>query len=171
MSVGVDIKNIKIEHKNQQYQLNFFDTTGQELFINRLSSYYKRSDLILLLFREDLMKDAIDLYYHSYMNNRNSSNKLIFVETGVGYENQSELTVSQKRLILDNWKQFDEDYIQIDCNTKYNLDKLKKLIYSYLFDYDNYIVGRERKEIIERMKDFSIMLKKTTNKKINKSCV
>ena len=118
MSVGVDIKYIKIEHKNQQYQLNFFDTTGQELFINLLSSYYKRSDLILLLFREDLMNRAIDLYYHSFINNRNSSNKLIFVETGVGYENQCELTVSQKRLILDNWKQFDEDYIQIDCNTK-----------------------------------------------------
>lgn len=51
------------------------------------------------------------------------------------------------------------------------MDKLKKLIYLYLFDYDNYIVRRERKEIIDRMKDFSFMLKKTTNKKINNSCV
>ena len=39
------------------------------------------------------------------------------------------LTKGQKNCFLDNVKQFGEYYIQIDCNTKYNMNTLKKLIY------------------------------------------
>ena len=93
---------------------------------------------------------------------------MIFVEDGVKEENHCKLTERQKRLFLDNFKQFDEDYIQIDCNTIYNLDTLKELIASHLQYYDNYLVTRKRRKIIG---NGSIILKTQKNKEINESCV
>ena len=121
----------------------------------------------MLLFREDTMKEAIEVFYPLYTKHQIETGKLIFVENGVKEENHCILTERQKRLYLDNFKQFDEDYIQIDCNTIYNIDKLKELIASHLYDYKNYII-RRRKDIIG---NFSIILKTQKNMKINNSCV
>ena len=92
----------------------------------------------------------------------------ISFENGVKEENHCILTERQKRLFLDNFKQFDEDYIQIDCNAMYNIDTLKELIASHLYDYKNYLVRRRRKDIIG---NFSIILRKPQNMEINNSCV
>ena len=58
------------------------------------------------------------------------------------------MTERQKKLFLDNFKQFDDDYIEIDCKAIYNIDKLKELIDSHL--YDNFIIRRKRQEIMLR---------------------
>ena len=116
------------------------------------------------------MKEAIEQFYPLYIKYRKESSKLIFVENdvkisfehGVKEENNCILTERQKRLFLDNFKKFDEDYIQIDCNAMYNIDTLKELIASHLNDYKNYIIRRKRKEIID-----SIMLRKPKNMEIN----
>ena len=84
-------------------------------------------------------------------------------------ENQCKLTERQKQLFLEKVKQKSEHYIQIDCQAIYNIDTLKELIVSHLFDYDNYyIVIRKRKKIIGKG---SITLRTQKNKKINTSCV
>ena len=122
------------------------------------------------------MKEAIEQFYPLYIKYRKESSKLIFVENdvkisfenGVKEENHCILTERQKRLFLDNFKQFDEDYIQIDCNAMYNIDTLKELIASHLYDYKNYLVRRRRKDIIG---NFSIILRKPKNMEINNSCV
>ena len=93
---------------------------------------------------------------------------MIFVEDGVKKENNCKLTERQKRLFLDNFKQFDEDYIQIDGETIYNIDTLKELIASHLQYYDNYIVIRKIKKNIGKG---SIMLKTQNNKEKYTSCV
>ena len=70
---------------------------------------------------------------------------------------------------MEKVKQNYEYYIQIDCKAIYNIDTLKELIASHVFDYDNYyIVIRKRKKIIGKG---SITLRTQKNKKINKSCV
>ena len=97
--------------------------------------FFKKTDLILLVFREDTIQRAIDLFYPAFISNRKESTNLIFVENAV--ESQCKLTERQKNCFLDNVKQFGEYYIQIDCNTKYNMNTLKKLIYSFLFDSNN----------------------------------
>lgn len=97
--------------------------------------FFKKTDLILLVFREDTIQRAIDLFYPAFISNRKESTNLIFVENAV--ESQCKLTKGQKNCFLDNVKQFGEYYIQIDCNTKYNMNTLKELIYSFLFDSDN----------------------------------
>ena len=80
-----------------------------------------------------------------------------------------ELTERQKQLFLEKVKQNYEYYIQIDCQAIYNIDTLKELIASHVFDYDNYyIVIRKRKKIIGKG---SITLRTQKNKKINTSCV
>ena len=152
------------------------DTPGIQCFRALLEDYIKGVDLVLLLFREETMKEAIEKFYPLYIKNREESTKLIFVEDGVKVfikngvkeENHCKLTERQKRLFLDNFKQFDEDYIQIDCNTIYNIDTLKELIASHLYDYKNYIIRRKRKEIIG---NFNIILRTQKNKERNNSCV
>ena len=69
---------------------------------------------------------------------------------------------------MDKVKKFDEDYIQIDCNTIYNIDTLKELIASHVQYYDNYLVTRKRKKIIGKG---SVTLKTQKNKEINETCV
>ena len=74
---------------------------------------------------------------------------------------------------MEKVKQNYEYYIQIDCQAIYNIDTLKELIASHVFDYydnyDNYyIVIRKRKKIIGKG---SITLRTQKNKKINTSCV
>ena len=133
-----------------------------------MKDYIKGVDLVLLLFREETMKEAIEQFYPLYIENREESSKLIFVENDVKEENNCKLTERQKLLFLDNFKKFDEDYIQIDCNTIYNIDTLKELIGSHLYDYKNYQVRRKRKDIIG---NFSIILRTQKNKEINTSCV
>ena len=160
-----------LSHNNNQYPVRLYDTPGGERYMmlleKHLIQYLIHADLILLLFREDTMKEAIEVFYPLYTKHQIETGKLIFVENGVKEENHCILTERQKRLYLDNFKQIDEDYIQIDCNTIYNIDKLKELIASHLYDYKNYII-RRRKDIIG---NFSIILKKQKNMKINNSCV
>ena len=124
------------------------------------------ADLFLLLFTEKTMKEAIDIFYPFFIKYRKESSTLIFVEDGEK-ESHCELTKRQKRLFLDKVKKF-EDYIQIDCNTIYNIDTLKELIASHVQYYDNYLVTRKRKKIIG---NGSITLKTQKNKEINESCV
>ena len=171
-TICFDDRKSNLSHNNNQYPVRLYDTPGIEryrmLLEKYLIHYLIHGDLILLLFREDTMKEAIEVFYPLYTKHQIETGKLIFVENGVKEENHCILTERQKRLYLDNFKQFDEDYIQIDCNTIYNIDKLKELIASHLYDYKNYIIRRRRKDIIG---NFSIILKTQKNMKINNSCV
>ena len=171
-TICFDDRKSNLSHNNNQYPVRLYDTPGIEryrmLLEKHLIQYLIHGDLILLLFREDTMKEAIEVFYPLYTKHQIETGKLIFVENGVKEENHCILTERQKRLYLDNFKQFDEDYIQIDCNTIYNIDKLKELIASHLYDYKNYIIRRRRKDIIG---NFSIILKTQKNMKINNSCV
>ena len=166
-TICFDDRKSNLSHNNNQYPVRLYDTPGRERYMMLLKNYLIHGDLILLLFREDTMKEAIEVFYPLYTKHQIGTGKLIFVENGVKEENHCILTERQKRLYLDNFKQFDEDYIQIDCNTIYNIDKLKELIASHLYDYKNYII-RRRKDIIG---NFSIILKTQKNMKINNSCV
>ena len=168
LDVGFYDRKSNLSHNNNQYPVRLYDTPGRERYMRLLEKYLIHGDLILLLFREDTMKEAIEVFYPLYTKHQIEKGKLIFVENGVKEENHCILTERQKRLYLDNFKQFDEDYIQIDCNTIYNIDKLKELIASHLYDYKNYIIRRRRKDIIG---NFSIILKTQKNMKINNSCV
>ena len=168
LDVGFYDRKSNLSHNNNQYPVRLYDTPGRERYLRLLKNYLIHGDLILLLFREDTMKEAIEVFYPLYTKHQIETGKLIFVENGVKEENHCILTERQKRLYLDNFKQFDEDYIQIDCNTIYNIDKLKELIASHLYDYKNYIIRRRRKDIIG---NFSIILKTQKNMKINNSCV
>ena len=170
-TICIDYRKSNLSHNNNQYPVRLYDTPGIEryrmLLEKYLIQYLIHGDLILLLFREDTMKEAIEVFYPLYTKHQIETGKLIFVENGVKEENHCILTERQKRLYLDNFKQFDEDYIQIDCNTIYNIDKLKELIASHWYD-KNYIIRRRRKDIIG---NFSIILKTQKNMKINNSCV
>ena len=168
LDVGFYDRKINLSHNTNQYPVRLYDTPGRERYMMLLEKYLIHGDLILLVFREDTMKEAIEVFYPLYTKHKIETGKLIFVENGVKEENHCILTERQKRLYLDNFKQFDEDYIQIDCNTIYNIDKLKELIASHLYDYKNYIIRRRRKDIIG---NFSIILKKQKNMKKNNSCV
>lgn len=77
-----------------------------------MGTYLKTADLILLLFRDDSIQSVIDLFYPTFISNRIESSKLIFVESAVEDENRCKLTERQKGLLLEKFKQFDEDYIQ-----------------------------------------------------------
>ena len=167
IGVGFDYRKSNLSHNNNQYPVGLYDTPGRQIYMMLVEEYLIHVDLILLVFREDTMKEAIEVFYPLYTKHQIETGKLIFVENGVKEENHCILTERQKRLYLDNFKQFDEDYIQIDCNTIYNIDKLKELIASHLYDYKNYII-RRRKDIIG---NFSIILKTQKNMKINNSCV
>ena len=167
-TICIDYRKSNLSHNNNQYPVRLYDTPGRERYMMLLEKYLIHGDLILLVFREDTMKEAIEVFYPFYTKHKIETGKLIFVENGVKEENHCILTERQKRLYLDNFKQFDEDYIQIDCNTIYNIDKLKELIASHLYDYKNYIIRRRRKDIIG---NFSIILKTQKNMKINNSCV
>ena len=167
LDVGFYDRKSNLSHNNNQYPVRLYDTPGRERYMRLLEKYLIHGDLILLLFREDTMKEAIEVFYPLYTKHQIETGKLIFVENGVKEENHCILTERQKRLYLDNFKQFDEDYIQIDCNTIYNIDKLKELIASHLYD-KNYIIRRRRKDIIG---NFSIILKTQKNMKIKNSCV
>ena len=168
IGVGFDYRKSNLSHNNNQYPVGLYDTPGRQIYMMLVEEYLIHVDLILLVFREDTMKEAIEVFYPLYTKHQTETGKLIFVENGVKEENHCILTERQKRLYLDNFKQFDEDYIQIDCNTIYNIDKLKELIASHLYDYKNYIIRRRRKDIIG---NFSIILKTQKNMKINNSCV
>ena len=168
IGVGFDYRKSNLSHNNNQYPVGLYDTPGRQIYMMLVEEYLIHVDLILLVFREDTMKEAIEVFYPLYTKHQTETGKLIFVENGVKEENHCILTERQKRLYLDNFKQFDEDYIQIDCNTIYNIDKLKELIASHLYDYKNYIIRRRRKDIIG---NFSIILKKQKNMKKNNSCV
>ena len=167
-TICFDDRKSNLSHNNNQYPVGLYDTPGRQIYRMLVEEYLIHVDLILLLFREDTMKEAIEVFYPLYTKHQIETGKLIFVENGVKEENHCILTERQKRLYLDNFKQFDEDYIQIDCNTIYNIDKLKELIASHLYDYKNYIIRRRRKDIIG---NFSIILKTQKNMKINNSCV
>ena len=167
-TICFDDRKSNLSHNNNQYPVGLYDTPGRQIYMMLVEEYLIHVDLILLLFREDTMKEAIEVFYPLYTKHQKETGKLIFVENGVKEENHCILTERQKRLYLDNFKQFDEDYIQIDCNTIYNIDKLKELIASHLYDYKNYIIRRRRKDIIG---NFSIILKTQKNMKINNSCV
>ena len=168
-TIGFDYRKSNLSHNNNQYPVRLYDTPGiQRYMMVVMETCLIHGDLILLLFREDTMKEAIEVFYPLYTKHKIETGKLIFVKNGVKEENHCILTERQKRLYLDNFKQFDEDYIQIDCNTIYNIDKLKELIASHLYDYKNYIIRRRRKDIIG---NFSIILKTQKNMKINNSCV
>ena len=167
-TICFDDRKSNLSHNNNQYPVRLYDTPGRERYMMLLEKYLIHGDLILLVFREDTMKEAIEVFYPLYTKHQIETGKLIFVENGVKEENHCILTERQKRLYLDNFKQFDEDYIQIDCNTIYNIVKLKELIASHLYDYKNYIIRRRRKDIIG---NFSIILKTQKNMKINNSCV
>ena len=167
-TICFDDRKSNLSHNNNQYPVRLYDTQGRERYMMLLEKYLIHGDLILFIFREETMKEAIEVFYPLYTKHQIETGKLIFVENGVKEENHCILTERQKRLYLDNFKQFDEDYIQIDCNTLYNIDKLKELIASHLYDYKNYIIRRRRKDIIG---NFSIILKKQKNMKRNNSCV
>ena len=168
LDVGFYDRKSNLSHNNNQYPVGLYDTPGRQIYMMLVEEYLIHVDLILLLFREDTMKEAIEVFYPLYTKHQIETGKLIFVENGVKEENHCILTERQKRLYLDNFKQFDEDFLQIDCNTIYNIDKLKELIASHLYDYKNYIIRRRRKDIIG---NFSIILKTQKNMKINNSCV
>ena len=167
-TICFDDRESNLSHNHNQYPVRLYDTPGRQIYRMLVEEYLIHVDLILLLFREDTMKEAIEVFYPLYTKHQIETGKLIFVENGVKEENHCILTERQKRLYLDNFKQFDEDYIQIDCNTIYNIDKLKELIASHLYDYKNYIIRRRRKDIIG---NFSIILKTQKNMKRNNSCV
>ena len=168
-SIGIDFSNINLSFNNKQYPVQLFDTSGRKCTFPITARYIKTADLILLLFREETMQQVTEDFYPLYIKHRKESSKLIFVEDGVKEENQCKLTERQKQLFLEKVKQNSEHYIQIDCQAIYNIDTLKELIASHLFDYDNYyIVIRKRKKIIGKG---SITLRTQKNKKINTSCV
>ena len=169
-SIGIDFSNINLSFNNKQYPVQLFDTSGRKCTFPITARYIKTADLILLLFREETMQQVTEDFYPLYIKHRKESSKLIFVEDGVKEENQCKLTERQKQLFLEKVKQNYEYYIQIDCRAIYNIDTLKELIASHVFDYyDNYyIVIRKRKKIIGKG---SITLRTQKNKKINTSCV
>ena len=65
-----------------------------------MKNYIKGVDLVLLLFREETMKEAIEQFYPVYIENREESSKLIFVENDVKEENNCKTYRKTKARIL-----------------------------------------------------------------------
>ena len=94
-TIGISFTRINLSFNNDQYPVQLWDTPGIPKFRFILKSYINRADLILLLFTEQRMKEAIELFYPFYIENRKESSKLLFVENYVKKENHCILTERQ----------------------------------------------------------------------------
>ena len=69
-TIGIDSKRINLSYNNDQYSVRLWDTPGRERFRGSIEKLLKGVDLILLLFTEKTMKEAIEQFYPVYIENR-----------------------------------------------------------------------------------------------------
>lgn len=121
-TIGIDFKIKTFEINNKKIKINIWDTAGQEKFKSLVTSYYRNSDVIILVF--DITNETslrhIDSWYSDiqyYCTNQNVSLYL------VGTKADLDRTILKDKVNIDN------NYIKEKCekyNMKYFITSAKK---------------------------------------------
>jgi len=120
-TIGVDFNSKLIYNKSKIYKIQIWDTAGQERFRSIISSYYKNSSGIILVF--DLSNPKTFYNLEKWMKDI-LSNKELFSEV-ILVGNKSELPRKVKQSEIDDFiKKYELTYVESSVNDDKNIQRI-----------------------------------------------
>ena len=108
-TVGLDLKNIKLNLNNKNIKLQLWDTAGQEKYRSMTTSYYRAVHIIIIVF--DVTSQTSFEHIKEWMNNIRQFAKIGVMKVIVG----NKIDLNDERIVTYNeGKNFAES-----CNVKY----------------------------------------------------
>ncbi|KAJ6232641.1 ras and ef-hand domain-containing protein [Anaeramoeba flamelloides] len=89
-TLGIDFRSRNIEIENQEVKCQIWDTAGQERFRNLTTSYYRRADVVLIVYSIDntTSYDNIEMWLNQAKINTASEIEIVLVGTKNDLENR-----------------------------------------------------------------------------------
>ena len=173
-TVGNDILTLKrpYKKKNLTMLLTFYDTAGQEIFLNILPLQYIRdSHIVLLVFDNINTLKVLEERWYSYYKDNANINDAKFILIG----NKSDIFGNEREKIIEKGNKFSEDidahFMTCSAKCSDNMDNLERYI---ITEAKRFIDEEEKKyqnivpnNLIRRA---SFNLKKNNKKGINCTC-
>lgn len=159
-TIGVDFKIKSYDINNKKIKLHIWDTAGQEKFKSLVTSYYRNSDIIILVFdlTNNMSFQHIDAWYSDieyFYQNDNISLYLVGTKADI---NKNKYIVDNNS-IKEKCKEYNMKYFETSAKKNYNINELFDDIVKEIYE-------------ISKMKDQENTLNITEpiNTEITKSC-
>jgi Ras-related protein Rab-1A len=124
-TIGVDFKTKILLINDKKIKINIWDTAGQEKFRSLVTSYYRNSDIIIIVFdlTNNISFQNIDSWYSditSYCIKKSYKLYLVGTKADMGKDKfiVDEISIKEK------CKQYDMKYFATSSKKNYNLDNL-----------------------------------------------
>lgn len=166
-TIGIDFVQKDITFEDFHYQLQIWDTAGQENYRSIGGSYYKNSDCCILVFDKTVHKsfEEIEVWRRNFIERSNLKEEEQFPFVLIGNKNdlKDRVEVSEEEIVN---KCNMNKYIYYDVSAKEDEDKFDMLVIEII----KQIISREKSVRSQLIKeDFKLRLEKKKSKK-NESC-
>jgi small GTP-binding protein len=134
-TIGIDFFIKYIEYNSKIFKLQIWDTAGQEQFQSLTHSYYRNTDIALIMFDLNSYKES---NINKWLHNIDKFCKKDVKKIIIGNKSDLKINVNEnfvKKFCLDN----NLDYIQISVKENINMDEIMGLVYIHMYKLpDNY---------------------------------
>jgi len=164
-TIGIDFAQKDIDYEGLNFQLQIWDTAGQENYRSIGASYYRNTDCCLLVFDKTSHKSLndIDEWRRSFIESSNLKEDGLFPFILIGNKNdlKERIEVSEEEILkvcaLNN-------YTYYDISAKEDDDKFSMLI------FDIVRLALKREGVVGRSLVNDLRLKKIDSNKENQRC-
>jgi len=146
-TIGVDFKIKLFEKNGKKIKMNIWDTAGQEKFKSLVSSYYRNSDIIILVFdltNQNTFKN-IDKWYSDVEYCCNKDKIKLFL-VGTKSDVGKDKYIVDEIMIKEKCIQYDMKYYETSAKKNHNLTELFNDIFEELY-YIKAIKEENEKEL------------------------
>ena len=124
-TIGVDFKIKLFDINNKKIKLHIWDTAGQEKFKSLVTSYYRNSDIIIIVFdlTNNMSFHHIDMWYSDieyFCKNDNISLYLVGTKADVNKDKY----VVDNIAIKEKCKEYNMKYFETSAKKNYNINQL-----------------------------------------------
>lgn len=133
-TIGVDFKIKYFEKNGKKIKMNIWDTAGQEKFKSLVSSYYRNSDIIILVFdlTNQITFKNIDKWYSDIEHICKIDNLQLFL-VGTKADVGIDKYVVDQNMIKEKCLEYNMKYYETSAKKNYNLTELFNDIFDEVY--------------------------------------
>jgi small GTP-binding protein len=161
-TIGVDFKIKTYDINDKKIKLHIWDTAGQEKFRSLVTSYYRNSDIIIIVFdlTNNISFHHIDMWYSDieyFYKNNEVSLYLVGTKADVNKDNY----IVDEIAIQEKCREYNMKYFETSAKKNYNIDELFNDIVLKIYDIS---LSKEQHKILNIEEPSSYI-------ELNKTCL
>lgn len=132
-TIGIDFFIKYIDYNSKLFKLQLWDTAGQEKFQSLTHSYYRKTDIAIIMFDLNSYKETnINKWLKNIKKYCDKDVKIIIVG------NKNDLEIKANENFINKFASENNlDYIRISVKNNINIDEMMALIYIHMYKLPN----------------------------------